>query len=101
MISSAAVAAMARAVSDTQAIMAAVAGVDTDHGACCRDIAVIAAGSPTAYPARSPASPQVLVSDRSTTIPSIPPPVIKDSGSPGTASMNASSITSSRPGRAS
>ncbi len=51
-------------------------------------------------PTRSPASPHVLVRLRITTSPGIDAPT-NDSGSPGTASMNASSTTRIRSGRAS
>ncbi len=58
-------------------------------------------GAASTYPIRSPASPHVLVRLRSTTRPGTSTRPARASRSPGTASMNASSTTSTRPGRAS
>ncbi len=96
----AASAASASARGDTHARAAASAGVDTAHSGCARPSAAINSGSPSAYPIRSPASPQVLVRLRSTTSPGTSRAPASASRSPGTASMNASSTTRVRPGRA-
>ncbi len=80
------------------ATIAAIAGDETDHGACSAASPAITAGSPIAYPARMPGIDQCLVRLRSTSTPGSPASV---SGSPGTASRNASSTTTSRPGRTS
>src|SRR3569833_2008482 len=81
------------------ATVATPAKVDTDHGTCTARSRSTTSGEASTYPARSPARPHVFVVLRSTTPPGTP--AARLSLSPGTASRNASSPTSSRPGRAS
>ena len=88
----------ARAVSDRQAIIAASAGVDTDHGGCCArqrgDHVRVADGVAGAEPGESPGLGQRPQHQQ----PGHRAAAISVSGSPGTASMNASSTTTQPPG---
>ena len=80
---------------------AASTSVPTGHCGRCAASRASSSGAPRAYPARRPASAHVLVRLRSTSRPGDVPAPASDSRSPGTASMNASSTTSVRPGLAS
>lgn len=75
--------------------------METGQSGCARDSSRTVSGAASTYPIRNPASPHVFVRLRSTTSPGMSVRPASASRSPGTASMNASSTTNVRPGRAS